>query len=161
VGEVEEAFAVGAQMAREVWMTESPRFVDVGVFNCYPKDTEATTALTALTPAKVTGDPVVREGGVIVITTASPEGGGIHQQEGYGMRGHRGYYRLPHPPDHFMDRQLIIYSPNLGRWDLQHIFAPGHIMLNEWDHVIEMLQGMVPARPRVAVFPVAATQISD
>jgi hypothetical protein len=148
-------------MAREVWLTEAPRFVDVGVFNSYPKDTEATTALTALTPAKVKGDPVVRRGGVIVITTASPEGTGIHQQEGYGMRGHRGYYRLPQPPDHFMDRQLVIYSPNLTTLDLQHIFAPGYILLNEWEQVIDTLRGMLPGLPRVAVFPLAATQISD
>ena len=161
VGDVQEAFSLGAQMARELWMTEAPRFVDVGIFNSYPKDTEATLALTALTPAMVTGDPVVRKGGVMVITTASPEGTGIHQQEGNGMRGHHGYYRLPQPPEHFMDRQLIIYSPNLTKWDLQHIFAPGYLLLNEWEQVIEALLELVPARPRVAVFPVAATQLAN
>jgi hypothetical protein len=159
-GDVYEAFTCGAEYARQVWTTDVPRFVDAAVFNCYPKDTEATTALTALTPAKVMGDPVVRPGGVMVIATASPEGTGIHQQEGYGMRGHRGYYRLPQPSDHFTDRQLIVYSPNLTNIDLKHIFAPGYLVCNRWNEVIETLDSLLAPNPRVVVLPVAASQLA-
>jgi len=159
-GDVVEAFSEGAEMAREVWMTDAPRLMDVSIFNSYPKDTEAILALTALTPAKVEGEPVVRRGGAIVITTASPEGTGVHSQEGYGMRGHEGYCRLPDKLGHFAGRQLIVYSPNLTKLDLQHIFPPGYAVYNRWEQVIEALSELFPTGPRVAVFPLAATQLA-
>jgi len=159
VGEMVEAHRRGVEFARERWMTETPRLVDVGIFNAYPKDTEAIQSFNALNPTWVQGDPVVREGGTVVITTASPEGAGVHSHEGFGMRGYEEYRRLLAKAEMFRGRKLIVYSPNLTPLETRHVFPAGCIVCNRWPRVIELLQEWSPRRPRVVVFPAASFQL--
>lgn len=159
-GDVVEAHRAGVELARETWLTEAPRLVDIGVFNAYPKDTEAAQSTNALNPASVDGDPVVRRGGAVVITAAAPEGGGITSSFGFGMRRHEDYLRWLEKAELFRDRKLILYSPNLTQLEVRYVF-PDHCMVcNHWDQVIEALSESFPGRPKVAVFPVASCQLS-
>ncbi len=160
VGDMVEAHRSGVELAQEGWVTEAPRLVDVGVFNAYPKDTEAIQSFNALNPTWVAGDPVVRPEGAVVIATASPEGAGIHSHEGFGMRGYGDYLRWLERAELFRDRKLILYSPNLTKLGVQHIFPPGCIVCNRWEQVVETLRGSFPGRLKVAIFPVASFQLS-
>ena len=159
VGDFVEAHREAVKLAREAWLTEAPRLADIGVFNAYPKDTDAMQSLNALNPTWVSGDPVVRPEGAVVITTASPEGAGIHSQGGFGMRGHKDYNLWLGEATVFRNRKLILYSPNLTSVEVQHVFPPGCIVYNNWGRVIEALRESLPGNLRVAVFPVASFQL--
>jgi nickel-dependent lactate racemase len=160
VGDAVEAHRQGVCFARDTWLTEVPRLVDVGVFNAYPKDTEAIQSFNALNPTWVAGDPVVREGGAVVITTASPEGTGIHSHEGYGMRGHVEYCRLLERAEVFRNRRVLVFSPNLTPVTGRHVFPDGAAVFSSWPDVVHALEQAYPGKPHVAVFPTAPFQLA-
>lgn len=160
VGDMIKAHREGVELARESWGTEAPRLVDIGVFNAYPKDTEAIQAFNAINPSLVDGDPVVRPGGAVVIATASPEGVGIHSCEGFGMRGYKEWLRWLQEAEVFRDRKLILYTPKLTQLEVKHLYPAHCIVCNHWGQVIETLRESFPSRSKVVVFPTGTFQLS-
>jgi nickel-dependent lactate racemase len=158
VGELVEAHRRGVAMHRKVWSTRCPRLMDVAVFNVYPKDVNP-GVINALSPSWIEGEPVVRRGGVVVFTTASPEGPDIHSRESFGMRGHEDLCDLVNTIELFKERQVIVYSPNLARRHIRHQLPEGSLVCQRWSEVINSIKRTVAGRPRVAVFPTASFQL--
>jgi nickel-dependent lactate racemase len=90
VGDLVQAHRAAVELARKVYVTEPPTDVDIGIFNAFPEDTELVQAQKALNVW--TGNMsrrIVREGGAVVIATASSDGLGFHSLVDVGMRLYR------------------------------------------------------------------------
>lgn len=158
IGDVVRAHRAGVQLAQQVYATPMPAEpVEIVICNAYPKDTEFLqngNALNILASAK---RPVVKEGGSIVIITASPEGRGYHGIYGPGMR-----YDPLREEESWRGRRLIRYgaalvyfSPNLTPADARH-----DAVFQRWPDLIQYLHRLHGSRASVAVFPCGSMQIA-
>jgi len=159
VGDMVAAHRAGVEFARKVFATKVPANVDVGVFNAYPKDTEFVQAGMAFNVWQNTRRPIVREGGTIVLCTASSEGYGFHSLHGPSMR----LSNTRSPRQLFGDRQLVIFCPNIIRRDLpaEAQADEGLILCRTWGEVAGVLERRHGAGARVAVFPCSAMQLAE
>ncbi|MGA2954453.1 MAG: nickel-dependent lactate racemase, partial [Thermodesulfobacteriota bacterium] len=79
VGDLVQAHRAAVELTRKVYITEAPTGVDIGIFNAFPEDTELVQAQKALNVwTGNLGRRIVREGGKVVIATASSDGLGFH-----------------------------------------------------------------------------------
>ena len=148
-GEPAAAFRQGVEYGKELYRTPVPTGVDVAVFNAFPKDTELLQAPLALVP--MNGHPdLVREGGTVVITSASPEGLGWHSVLGPGTQ----LAGRPTPPRH----RTILFSPGVNRWDVRAKFGEAVQHCRNWPEVLTTLQGVHGEAARAVVFPCGALQ---
>jgi hypothetical protein len=56
-------------------------------------------------------------------------------------------------------RRLLVYSPNLGQWDLDRFGPAGAQTFRDWSALIKAQQGICPEDARVAAFPCGALQL--
>lgn len=150
-GQPIEAHQEAVALARQVYATDLPRNVDIGVFNAYPKDTELMLGFNALNPAYGIGEQMIRPGGTVVVTMAASEGYGYHSinlRQGFAYGS-----------DLAWQRRLIVYSPNLTQGDIERFCPPGTLLFKEWSGLIEMLERVHPGRARAVVLPCGALQL--
>jgi len=102
---------------------------------------------------------LIREGGTIVLCTASSEGYGFHSLHGPSMR----LSNTRSPRQLFGDRQLVIFCPNIIRRDLpaEAQADEGLILCRTWGEVAGVLERRHGAGARVAVFPCSAMQLAE
>ena len=75
VGDLVQAHRAAVELARKVYTTEPATDADIGIFNAFPEDTELVQAQKALNVwTGNLGRRLVREGGKVVIVTASSDG---------------------------------------------------------------------------------------
>ena len=158
VGDMIGAHRAGVQLARKVYATEMPSEpVDIAICNAYPKDTECLQKFAALNVLSSCPRPVVKEGGTIVMISASPEGRGYHALFGSGMRydpvqrqqdGEERYQIMP-------GKSLILYSPWVSKGD-----ARGIVLFRQWDSLVDHLRRQHGDRATVAVFPCGSIQVA-
>ncbi|GAC1396858.1 MAG: hypothetical protein NVSMB65_15990 [Chloroflexota bacterium] len=157
-GDPVEAHRAGVALARHVFATPLPDdLVDIVVTNAYPRDTDflqADAALTILESAWRMGNRVLRPGGTTVITTASSEGRGFHALFGSGGRFYTPRSE-PVPFDRMHSAGPVYYVPALNPRD-----ADGLPVWTSWDGLLAELGTLHGYRPRVAIFPVGALQLS-
>jgi hypothetical protein len=159
VGGVVQAHRAGVRRARQVYATPIPDApVDVAICNAYPKDTEFLQSGNALNILASSERPVVKEGGSIVIITASPEGRGYHGIYGPGMR-----YDPLREEESWRGRRLtrygatlIYFSPNLTPADARH-----EAVFQRWPDLVQYLHRLHGSRASVAVFPCASMQFAE
>ena len=156
VGDMVAAHLAGVQFARQVYATEMPdQPVDVAICNAYPKDTEFLQHGLALNVLASAPRPVVKEGGTIVVVTASPEGRGYHALYGPGMR----YDRLREQGDRGTRSAAsspVYFSPNLSPAD-----ARSDALFRRWEDLIACLEARHGPGASAAVFPCASIQLAS
>lgn len=159
VGDMVEAHRRCVDLALKVYSTEVPRGVDIGIFNAYPKDTDLIQAPNAFNIHGSSTRDIVREGGTLVVVTASTEGKGYHSLQSRGMRLHMSleenaiYRRI------IKNKRIIIFSPNINLFDIEEYWPKGTLLIRKWTDVIEELRREHRDRARVAVFPCASIQL--
>lgn len=158
VGDMILAHRAGVELARKVYATAMPREpVDIAICNAYPKDTDFLQNAMALNVLASSPKPVLKEGGTVVIITASPEGRGYHGLYGPGMRydplrgGKPVRFALPG----VRDVSLVYFSPNLSPADVR-----GATLFREWSELVRHLQGRYGHQATVAVFPCSSIQLA-
>lgn len=160
VGDLVKAHRAAVELARKVYVTETPTDVDIGIFNTFPEDTELIQAQKALNVW--TGNlsrRIVREGGKVVVTTASSDGLGFHSLIGRGMRLYRKVDQRKEVAEIFRGRKVIVFSPNCSRADLLEHYPEDTLIRNTWKDVLEELKDGSSSQ-RLAIFSNGSLQFT-
>lgn len=159
-GDPQKAFWHGVGIGEELYRTEVPQGMDVGVFNAWPKDTEGTQAGMAMVP--VLGKPfpkLFNPGATAVIASACSEGLGFHSVMGPGtlirLRTTGIVTRAVGDADSI---HRVVFSPGMNRYDARALFGEGVQFCKTWPEVLEVIQQRHGATARACVFPCGAMQ---
>jgi lactate racemase len=159
VGDIVQAYERGVEIGRELYRCPVPQGLDVAICNAWPKDTEATQAGMGRVPLlSPLGRTAVRQGGTVVIATASSEGLGFHSVM---MPGTLFKERAMAHPDRLATRtrlRQIVFSPNLNQYDVRAQFGEEFLFYKAWPEVVADLAREYGDAPRVCVFPGGAMQ---
>ncbi len=159
-GDLVKAHRAGISLASRIYGTEVPSELDIGIFNAYPKDTEFFQASLAFDFILSSSKRIVRDGGVIVIISASPEGGGYHSLEGYQMKLFGLHDKFPSIQSAIGDKTLCLFSPSVTATEVRKYYSPSALFFDEWEELIEYLERRSAGRPRVGIFPCASVQMA-
>lgn len=154
-GDVVAAHRAGVQRAREIFATPTPSGLDVCVLSLYPKDGEFLQHITALAPWLTAPEPIVREGGTVVVTVAGGEGFGVHALFGPGMP-----LQAPRAT-RLRGRDLVFLCPTLQTGELPDAIRDDTVVLPTWGATRAWLETKHGAHASVAVFPCATMQLAD
>jgi nickel-dependent lactate racemase len=158
VGDLVQAHRAAVELARKVYLTEALTDADIGIFNAFPEDTELVQAQKALNVwTGNVGCRLVREGGKVVIVTASSDGLGFHSLGDRGMRLYRKVDQRQAMAQIFRGRKVIVYSPNCSRADLLERFPESVIIRNTWEDVRQELKDGSSSQ-NVTIFPNGSLQ---
>jgi len=149
VGDVVAAHRAGVAIAQRVFATKAPAGADVAVLSLYPKDGEFLQHLTAFAPYKTAPEPIVREGGTIVVAVAASEGFGYHALFGPGRR-----MAAPNAT-RVRGRDVVFFCPNLYPTEV----PPGTTLLRSWDGTLGWLTAKHGDAATASVFPCATIQL--
>jgi hypothetical protein len=152
-GDVVAAHRVGAEIAREVFMSPTPAGADVCVLSVYPKDGEFLQYLTAFAPWQTAPEPLLREGGSVVVALEGAEGLGSHWLFGPGMRLDAG--RAPR----VKGRDIVFFAPAIDRGSLPPAARDETLLFRTWDDTAAWLHTKHGDHARVSVFPCATMQL--
>jgi lactate racemase len=155
VGDFKKAFSRGVEFARKVYQTPLPRKADVAVLSAYPKDTDLIQSENALNVLRSTPRSFVKDGGKIVLMSASSHGLGVHGIFAPGGR----LYRKPIRKRWLGDKDLIVYSPGVSNEECRSIFWEGYRFCPTWEEVVRELETAFSDHCKVAVFPCASLQL--
>ncbi len=156
-GDVVDAHRAGVDFARKVFHTDIRTACDIVVLNAYPKDSELLQAGTALTPLKTTKEDIVKEDGVLIITSRCSNGFGYHSLFGPGMR----LYRKPIKLRFLKDRDLIFFAPGINQAEFKSLYWDGYKLANSWESLISLLEKRFTDRCRVSILPCAPLQLLE
>jgi len=161
VGDVILAHREGVEFAKKIYRTSySSEKLDVGIFNAFPKDTDLIQAINALNPILDGKDKIIKDKGIIVITTASPEGEGYHSLEGYGMKLFQLKDRSNRIKRVIKNRKLMIFSPNLTRNLIYRYYSHAVDFYDNWDDLLNKVTEISCSRSlNIGIFPNASIQI--
>jgi len=160
-GDLILAHREGVKFARKIYRTScSSKKLDVGIFNAFPKDTDLIQAINALNPILGGKDKIIKDKGVIVITTASPEGEGYHSLEGYGMKLFQLKDRSNKMKKVIKNRKLMIFSPNLTRNLIYRYYSHAVDFYDKWDDLLDKITEISCSKSlNIGIFPNASIQI--
>jgi len=149
VGDLVAAHRAGVAIAQGVFATHAPPGADVALLSLYPKDGEFLQHLTAFAPYKTAPEPIVREGGTIVVAVAASEGFGYHALFGPGRR-----MAAPNAT-RVRGRDVVFFCPNLYPTEV----PPGTTLIRSWDGTLDWLTGKHGDAATASVFPCATIQL--
>jgi lactate racemase len=155
VGDFKAAFLKGVEFARQVYQTPLPRETDVAILSAYPKDTDLIQSENAFNVLRSTPRTFVKDGGKIVLMTASSHGRGVHGIFAPGGR----LYRKPIRKRWLGNKDLIIYSPALSNEECRSIFWEGYRFCPTWEEVLRELEAAFSDHCKIAIFPCASLQL--
>lgn len=152
-GDVVAAHRAGCEIARRVYATPTTAGADVCVLSVYPKDAEFLQYLTAFAPWQTAPEPLVREGGTVVVALDGSEGLGSHWLFGPGMRLDGG--RAPR----IKGRDIVFFAPGIDRGALAPAARDEAILFKTWEETRAWLEAKHGASARVSVFPCGTIQL--
>jgi nickel-dependent lactate racemase len=157
VGDLVAAHRKGAEMAWDVMSTRLPPSpVDIGVFNQYPKDTEFMHGPHALHVMSSAPRPIIRDGGTMVLISASSDGFGWHTLQGPHME-----QEFVGVSPRFKPYRVVIMCPTINPTQMLPIYPPGTALVSNWEEVLTELAKLHPQGGRVALFPCGAIQLAE
>jgi len=154
-GDVVEAHRAGVEIAQRVFASPTPAGADVCVLSVYPKDGEFLQYLTAFAPWQTAPEPMVREGGTVVVALEGAEGLGTHWLFGPGMRLDFG--RAPR----VKGRDIVFFAPCIDRGSLQPVARDETTLFRTWEETVGWLARKHGERATVSVFPCATMQLGE
>ena len=160
VGDLVQAHRAAVELARKVYVTKAPTDVDIGIFNAFPEDTELVQAQKALNVW--TGNlsrRIVREGGTVVIATASSDGLGFHSLVDIGMRLYCRVDQRKEIVEIFGGRKVFVLSPNCSPSDLYTRYPENVMIRNTWEDILKELERGKSGQV-VALFPNGSLQFT-
>ena len=143
----------GCEIARRVYGTPTRPGADVCVLSVYPKDAEFLQYLTAFAPWQTAPEPLVREGGTVVVALDGGEGLGSHWLFGPGMRLDGG--RAPR----VKGRDVVFFAPGIDRGALPPAARDEAILFKTWEETRAWLTAKHGASARASVFPCGTIQL--
>ena len=152
-GDVVEAHRAGVEIARKTFASPTPAGSDVCVLSVYPKDGEFLQYLTAFAPWQTAPEPMVREGGTVVVALEGAEGLGSHWLFGPGMR--LDFARAPS----VKGRDIIFFAPCIDRGSLPPAARDQAILFRTWEETAAWLEAKHGSEASVSVFPCATMQL--
>ena len=130
---------------------------DLLILNAYPKDTELLQAENALIPIKSSSHELLKEEGLVLVTSACSEGLGYH-----GLFGPKGVlYRKPKPLRFLNKRLLLFFSPNITEDQFKQIFYDNYLFFDDKISLQNYLTKNLPKKARVGIFPYASLQLVE
>lgn len=155
-GDVIEAYRSAAQDAGQYYgMGLDSSEYDVVVLNAYPKDSELLQAENAFHPLQSASRALVRDRGVVIVTSACSEGVGHHELFGPGKT----LYRTPMPKRFLNNYDVLFHLENITREDFNEIFWDGYQLHNRWNQIYEHLENKFRNKFKVIIFPTASIQL--
>jgi nickel-dependent lactate racemase len=141
--------------AADALATELHGTYDCAIVNAFPKDIDLIQAESAFTAWKAVRSPVVKEGGVVVLTCAAPMGRGRH-----GLFEPGGVsYRPPHPQRWLKGRELWLYTPNVPAAEVRELYWGGYPVYHDGATLMAALADRLPKDAKLAVFPCGPMQV--
>ncbi len=153
-GDVVAAHRAGVQIARRTFSSPTPAGRDVCVLSLYPKDSEFLQHVTAFAPYKTAPEPIVREGGTVVVVVSGAEGLGTHSLFGPGMK------LAVTRPTRVKGRDLIFFAPQTDPGALP-LTMEGMVLLRTWEQTLAWLRDKHGESVSAAVYPCATIQLSE
>jgi len=153
-GDCIAAHRAAAAFAESVYATPVPAPADAVICNAYPKDTELIQVNNAVNVLSAARTPVLRPGGVVIITTAASEGAGWHALANPGGR----MYDRP-PLDVLAKHPVLVYCPHGRQEDLPPSLPKGSVLLRDWPAVVAAAERVIGPAPTVNCFTEGALQI--
>lgn len=154
-GDIVAAHRAGVERARAAFSTAVPAGADICLISAYPKDNEMRQFAAAFAPLRSAPEPLVREGGTVLMTSAGTEGPGFHSLMGPGMP----LFGAVPPPVSGAD--LVVFSPGVRAGDLEpselarmHLFAT-------WEETLAWLVAKHGESARMTVLPSGVHQLVD
>ena len=153
-GDLVAAHRRACEAAAGFYATPLRATYDCLLLNAYPKDVDLIQAENVLVSLKTTNTPAVRDGGVLLITTAAAEGLGRHGLFAPGGAS----YREPRPKRALGNREVWLYAPNVDRRDARKIHCREYPFFPNARALLEGLAKRFPDYARVGVLPRAPMQ---
>lgn len=157
VGHFVKAHRKGVDFARKVFRTKVPLQNDVVILNAYPKDTELLQADTVFTFLKTMKSEILKEDGIIVVTSRCSNGLGYHGLFGPNMR----LYKQPVKHRFLKDRDLLFLSPNINKAEFVSIFWDGYHFENSLDSLFSFLKNRFRNQFKALLLPLAPLQLLE
>lgn len=156
-GDLEAAHRQAAEFARQTYATPLPAApLDVAIYNAYPKDDELLQAENAFMFHHTAPAALLKEDGLVLLTSACSLGMGQHGLFGPNQR----LYRQPQRKGFLGNRQLAAFMPGVSSREFHQIYWEGYPHFNSWQTTLEFLQQRYPNGARVGVFPCSSIQIA-
>ena len=153
-GHYRDAHRKAMEIAEKNYSTSYTVNNNICFFNCFPEDSElnqATKGFNFLLTAKRT---MLDKTGTIVLMTSSYEGRGFHS-----LLAETGSKLYANFGDGVLWRALVkkrnvcLYSPNISKYDLYHLFPETTKLFSSWEDLINHLSQIHGDAPKAAVFP--------
>jgi nickel-dependent lactate racemase len=157
-GDPVDAHRQACAVAKEAYSCEIRQSYDCALVNAFPKDIDLLQSEAAFVVWKTARSPVVRERGVVVLTTAASAGIGQH---GLFEPGGASYV-VPQAKRWLKDRELWIYAPSVPRETVHKLYWSGYPAFQDGSELMQALEKRLPEQTRIAVFPCGPMQcLSD
>lgn len=153
-GDVVAAHRAGVEIAARVFASPAPAGSDVCVLSVYPKDGEFLQYLTAFAPWQTAPEPLVREGGSVVVALDGSEGIGHHWLFGPGMR-----LDFARPP-RVKGRDIVFFAPRISEGELPPAARGETTLFRTWGETAEWLAKKHGEHATVSVYPCATMQLT-
>lgn len=157
-GDYVKAHRQAAERARAIYLTDVSDAgpYDLLILNAYPKDTELLQAENGFIPLKSAKQPILKEGGMVLLTSACSDGLGHH-----GLFGPGGLlYRKPRPLRFLKNYRFVFLGENVSDNAFHQVFAEEYPIFGRGDQLTDYLRSELPPHARVAVFPTASLQLT-
>jgi hypothetical protein len=155
-GGIIEAHRAACRMGNDAFRTRLDKTYDVAFLNAYPKDGDLIQADTAFIPLKRLSHPLVRAGGLYILSTAAWLGIGEH-----GIFGPKAMSRPPGPLRILKDVELWIYAPRMEGGDVHRVYWDQYRAFHDAGELALALNERFPVGADVAVLPCAPMQELD
>lgn len=156
-GDLVAAHRAACRAAQDVYRTPIQKTYDCAILNAFPKDIDLVQAENAFIAWKTARQPVVADGGVIVLASAASTGIGTHGLFEPGGQS----YRPPQPKRWLRNRELWIYCPSLTADEVHTLYWDGYPAFSAPEALAAALQKRLPADASIGVFPCAPIQQVD
>ena len=156
VGDTIKAHRAGVKLAKKIYATKTPEDVDVAILNAYPKDTELLQAGNAFNLYRSTEKDIVKQEGIVILSTACTVGRGYHSLHEPGMR----LYKKPQRKAFLGKRKLMLFSPGVNLAEARVSFSEDVPHFRSWQNVIKAIEETYTKTCRVAVFPSSTLQLA-
>jgi hypothetical protein len=154
-GDLTAAHRRACEQATEAYATPLLHTYDCAIVNAFPKDIDLIQSESAFMAWKGVKSPVVREGGVVVLTCAAPGGRGRHGLFEPGGAS----YRPPRAERWLKGRDLWIYAPNVPAEEVRQLYWEGYPVHHDGAELMTALEQRLPEDARIGVFPCGPMQI--